>query len=162
MEWSPKFRMFHHEEVKVAMKRNSKTSRGFTLIELMVVVAILGVLGMIVAKSVFPAFTKTQQTVARTNIETLKQAIQMYRLNNYRIPDNLEILLEPDEKNAGESYLENADALLDPWGNPFFYTVESGSRFEIKSLGRDYMEGGTGEDGDISSKDTRSGKEFDM
>lgn len=135
--------------------RNSRSSKGFTLIELMVVVAILGVLGLVVATNVFPYFTKSQQTVAKTNITTLKAAVQTYRLHNFRLPDSLNVLLEPNENNADEAYLESTDSLFDPWGNEFLYIVESSKSFEIKSLGSDNVEGGEGDARDISSKDTR-------
>lgn len=135
--------------------RNSRSTIGFTLIELMVVVAILGVLGLVVATNVMPYFTRSQQTVAKTNIDTLKATVQKYRLDNFRLPDNLQILLEPNEHNADEPYLESTDILFDPWGNEFLYIVESSKSFEIKSLGSDNVEGGDGDARDISSKDTR-------
>jgi len=135
--------------------RNSRSTKGFTLIELMVVVAILGVLGLVVATNVMPYFTKSQQTVAKTNIDTLKATIQKYRLDNFRLPDSLQVLLEPNENNADEAYLENADILFDPWGNEYLYIIESSNSFEIKSLGSDNVEGGDGNARDISSKDTR-------
>jgi len=135
--------------------RNLPPAGGFTLIELMVVVAILGVLGLVVATNVFPSFTKSQQVVARTNITTLKNAILKFKLDNNKLPDTLDALLEPNENNADEPYIDDPDLLLDPWDNPYIYTVESRTRFEIKSLGADNVEGGSGEDVDISSKDTR-------
>jgi len=136
--------------------RRMKSKQAFTLIELMVVVAILGVLGLVVATNVFPYFAKAQKTVARTNIETLKASVQKYKLDNFRLPETLELLLEPNEKNANEPYIEDYDMLLDPWENEYVYIIESKTKFEIKSDG---IEGGEGEDVDISSKDSRRSKE---
>lgn len=144
----------------MSIRRNVKSKRGFTLVELMVVVAILGVLGLVVTQYVIPKLTKSQQVVAKANIETLSAEIKAYRINNFRIPDSLEVLLEPDPNNADEPYLENSDALLDPWGNEYVYIVESKSKYEIKSLGADGMEGGDGQDRDISSRDTRARQEY--
>jgi general secretion pathway protein G len=142
---------------EIVMLKNSRPGgkKGFTLIELMVVVAILGVLGLVVATNIFPAIGKTKQTVARSNIEALKGAVQTYKLANNKIPETLDQLTEPDPKNMDEPYLEDADLLFDPWDFPYQYLVESRSKFEIKSLGADGLEGGEGEDADISSKDSR-------
>jgi general secretion pathway protein G len=147
------------KEVVMFTSRRMQSKRAFTLIELMVVVAILGVLGLVVATNVFPYFTQSQQTVAKTNIETLKAAVQKFKLDNFRLPETLEVLLEPNEKNASEPYIEDYDMLLDPWENEYVYIVESKTKFEIKSLGADGVEGGEGEDVDISSRDTRRSKE---
>ncbi|MBU0755653.1 MAG: type II secretion system protein GspG, partial [Planctomycetes bacterium] len=69
----------------------------------------------------------------------------------------LEELLQPNENNMNQAYLEQEDDLIDPWGNPYIYTV-LGNGFEILSMGADGMEGGENENEDISSK----GKKKDM
>ena len=133
----------------------SKPAAGFTLIELMVVVAILAVLGLVVATNVFPYLTESRQVVARTNIETLKNAVLNYKMKHYALPEKLHLLLEPDEKNADQPYLESKDLLYDPWERELHYIVFSSTEFEIKSLGADNAEGGDGEARDISSKDSK-------
>ena len=92
-------------------RQRKRLNLGFTLIELMVVVAILGVLALIVAQNVLPYFTESQQTVAKTNISTLKNAVNAYRLKHFRYPDSLDVLCQPDEKFNNEPYLENEEAL---------------------------------------------------
>ena len=131
---------------------NDRKRKGFTLIELMLVVAILGVLGLVVATEIFPYFAKSQITVAKTNIDILKQAVEAYRMDNFlKLPSSLEELLQPNENHLNKPYIEKAEDLIDPWGNPYVYQVQ-GSDFEIISYGADGMEGGEGENADISSK----------
>jgi general secretion pathway protein G len=137
--------------------KNLKTrkKKGFTLIELMVVVAILGVLGLIAAQNLLPRLAKSQKEVAKANIKTLEAAVESYRMdNNLRLPGSLDELLQPNENNMNEPYLKNEDMLYDPWENLYVF-IPSGNGFEIKSLGADGMEGGENQDADISSKGTR-------
>jgi general secretion pathway protein G len=136
------------------VKKDTKgQAKGFTLIELMVVVAILGVLGLIVAQNVLPYFTESQQTVAKTNIATLKSAVTTFKLKNFRYPSSLDELLQPDEKFNNEPYLENEEALIDPWGNAYYYNpIGADGKFEIISYGEDGVEGGEGPAADISSR----------
>lgn len=132
-----------------------QASRGFTLIEIMVVVAILGVLGLIVAVNVFPNLVTAKQTTARTNIKTLHQAVKSFQMHHSKLPDQLEELLMPCEQNGKSPYIENSDILVDPWDFEYVYIKDSDSQFEIKSLGADNTEGGEEGAQDISSKDTR-------
>ena len=132
---------------------HKRPARGFTLIELMLVVAILGVLGLVVAQNIIPYFAQSQQTVARANIETLSNAVKMYKMQNkLKLPGSLQELLQPNEFNMGEPYIEKEESLYDPWGNEYVFNLIGRSKFEIISLGADGMEGGEGEDADISSK----------
>lgn len=137
-------------------RRNSPTTRGFTLIELMVVIAILGILVTVVAKEVLPYLARSKQVACEAKIETLKTAIDSYRMNHNEIPDTLEVLIEDDEALAGGKYLKNEDSLMDPWGVPFNYQKESRTKYRIVSFGADGLEGGTGEDTDISSDGSKS------
>lgn len=134
----------------IKMRTQKKRTKGFSLIELMLVVAILGVLGLVVARNVLPYFFQSQQAVAKTNIETLKSIVQSFHMENHRLPESLDELLEPNEKHLNEPYIEKPEDLLDPWQNDYVYII-NGSKFEIKSLGADGMEGGEGQDADISS-----------
>jgi len=130
--------------------RKKQSKRGFSLVELMLVIAILGILSVVVATKIFPHFLKSQQTVAKASIESLKTTVESFRLDNLRLPDSLQELLEPNEKLNGLTYLDDFDSLLDPWGNEYIF-IPTGSQFEILSYGADGMEGGDEANKDISS-----------
>jgi len=132
---------------------------GFTLIEIMVVVVIIGILIGLVAPQIMGRVDEARVTAARSDLATLEQALEMYRLDNGRYPSTdqgLEALIErptapPEPRNWNPAgYLKARQLPLDPWGNPYHYfSVESGRLFELYSLGADGREGGEGYDADI-------------
>jgi general secretion pathway protein G len=123
---------------------------GFTLIEIMVVIAIIGLLATIIAPNVIRHFREAQVTTTKAKMDSvIKPAIDEYRLKHSKLPDTLETLLEPDEANMNETYLEQ-DNLKDAWGNPFQY-VKQGNKYDVISLGADGVEGGEADDADIHS-----------
>jgi len=95
---------------------------------------------------------------AMTDMILLKKTVQNYRLHNFKLPDSLQVLLEPNENFGGDPFVEDADTLLDPWGNEYIYIIHSSKVFEIASLGSDNAEGGVGDAEDISSKFLNRGK----
>lgn len=130
-------------------------SRGFSLMELMVVIAILGILATIVAKNVMPMIGKGKVNAAKASIQSLKEAVTLYYTNNNKLPDSLEVLAQPDPNYFDEAYIESEDSLIDPWGNPYELKVEGSRKFVIISYGADGLPGGEGEDADITSKDIK-------
>lgn len=141
------------------MKRIPGTSqKGFTLIEVMIVVAILGVLATLVVVSVGGQTDKANITAAKSNISTISKALDLYKLDNFRYPttdEGLEALVEkPDSaRNWPEGgYLKKIP--MDPWSNPFVY-ISPGSTgaFDLYSLGADGVEGGEGAGADIYERD---------
>jgi general secretion pathway protein G len=123
---------------------------GFTLVELMVVIVIIGLLATIVIINVLPATDKAARTKARADVATLEQGVEMYRLNKLRYPSAAEGL----QAVSGEGYVKRLPK--DPWGNPYRYAApgRDGRAFDIYSYGADGREGGTGTDADIGNWDS--------
>jgi general secretion pathway protein G len=121
----------------------SRTHRGFTLLELLVVIVIIGLLAGYVAPRYFSQVGKSETQVARAQIDALEKALDTYRLEHRRYPNAEEGLA------AIGPYLKKA-LPNDPWGRPYLYRVP-GQRgeYEVFSYGRDGKAGGTGEDADI-------------
>jgi len=108
---------------------------GFTLLEVMVVVFILGLLATIVAPKIMGRTDDARHTKAVADMKGIEQALNLYRLDNSSYPNG---------------YLERVP--LDPWGRPYVY-LSDGARFTLKSYGADGVEGGEGKFADIDSRD---------
>ena len=109
--------------------------RGFTLVELLVVVAILGILGAIGMQGVTGPIEKTRKTAAKTGVDTIKGAVTNYLIDKKKStpPNDLSILIAPDGDH--EPFLDGGEgALYDPWDNEYKIEV-SGKRFVIISAG---------------------------
>jgi len=124
---------------------------GFTLIEIMVVIAIVGLLLTIVGRSVYTNLREAKVKVTQAKIANLKGPISDYRRHYSTVPDDLRVLLEESDKNMGEPYIEDEDNIYDAWETEFVYRKISKSKYEVKSLGADGIEGGEFDDADISS-----------
>ncbi len=124
-----------------------REEEGFTLVELMVVIVIIGLLATVVMINVMPASDRAAVTKARADIATLEQGVEMYRLSNMRYPSSQEGL----QSLVSGSHIRSLPN--DPWGNPYRYAVpgREGRQFEIMSYGADGREGGEGNDADIGS-----------
>ena len=125
---------------------------GFTLIEIMVVVAIIGLLMTLVAPRVYNYLRESQVTVTKGKQANLKLPIETFRRQNSKLPDSLDVLLEPSEKNLNEPYVEGEEELNDAWGNRMLYNKLSNSKYDLISLGADGLEGGEADDADIHSQ----------
>jgi len=131
-----------------------KKSKGFTLLELLVVIVIVGLLAGYVAPRYFSQVGKSEVQVARAQIEALEKALDQYRLDVRHYPNaeqGLEALVTKpsNEANWGGPYLKKA-VPNDPWGRAYVYRVPGQKgEFDLFSLGRDGKPGGTGEDADI-------------
>ena len=121
-------------------------SKGFTLIELMVVMVIIGLLAATVVPKFFGQIDKAMQQDAQAQIELLGQALDLYRLEKHKYPTSDEGL------DAIKSYLKKSIP-KDPWGNDFIYESpgKEGRGYDLISYGADNAEGGEGTDLDIVS-----------
>ncbi|HEX7119599.1 MAG TPA: type II secretion system major pseudopilin GspG [Longimicrobiales bacterium] len=134
---------------------------GLTLIEMLVVIVVLGVLATLVAPNVFQHVGSSKQAVARSQLELLGAALDAYRLDNDRYPTTAqglealrrEPLSEPRPTRWNGPYLRKS-VPLDPWDRPYLYR-SPGERnpwgFDLASFGRDGVEGGEGEDADVTN-----------
>mgnify|MGYP006272086907 CR=1 FL=1 len=132
------------------------SQRGFTLLELLVVMVIIGLLAGFVAPRYFAQVGKSQVKVARAQIDALDKALDQYRLDVGRYPTSEEGLqalatAPSNEPNWAGPYLKKG-VPMDPWGHPYIY-IQPGTHgdFDLLSYGRDGKEGGTGEDADITN-----------
>ena len=131
---------------------------GFTLVELMVVIVIIGLLATVVLINVLPSQDKAMITKSKADIATLEQAMEMYRLDNLSYPsggDGLKALVSPPAGAQAGRYRPGGYVKKlpnDPWGRPYQLSVPGRSGpFDIYSLGADGAPGGEGENADIYS-----------
>ena len=131
--------------------------QGFTLIEIMVVIAIIGLIATLVVPGVMNRLDEAAIKTTRGKMANLTTAISFYRQHHGQVPDNLQELLQPSPKNLNEPYVENPNMLLDAWDNEFLYNKLSSRKFELLSLGADRTEGGeeNSADEDISNLDNQ-------
>ncbi|WP_259461399.1 type II secretion system major pseudopilin GspG [Paraburkholderia fungorum] len=140
-------------------RKTQRTQRGFTLIEIMVVIAILGILAALIVPKIMSRPDEARRVAAKQDIGAVMQALNLYKLDNGRYPANdqgLRALVEkpstdpvPNNWKAG-GYLERLPN--DPWGNPYQY-LNPGVHGDIDvfSYGADGKAGGEGNDADIGS-----------
>ena len=132
-------------------------SAGFTLLELLVVMVIIGLLAGIVAPRYFAQVGKSQVKAVKAQVDGLDKALEQYRIDVGHLPTNEQGLgalqVQPSgEQNWAGPYLKK-DVPLDPWGNPYNYVVPGthNNDYDLWSWGRDGKQGGTGEDADIGN-----------
>lgn len=135
--------------------RKASKDDGFSLIELMVVLVIIGLLTSIVVVVALPGQDKALITKANADIRTIEQAVELYRMDTLRYPtteQGVEVLLEAPKAASyrTEGYIKSLQ--LDPWGNPYQY-IYPGERgtFDVFTLGADGRRGGEGLNADIGN-----------
>ena len=144
--------------------KNVKNKRGFTLIEVLVVLAILSILAGIVIVSIGDRPGKARVTAAQTTLRTLKSAVNLYRSDNGNVPSMQQGLSALIKKSAitpvpqnypQDGYLDTRVLPTDPWNNDYIYLVpgRENESFEIISYGSDGQPGGENDAADLSSSE---------
>ena len=137
---------------------SKSTQRGFTLIEIMVVVVIIGVLGAIVVPQFMSRPDQAKVTAARTDIQAISTALEMYRLDTFNYPSTQQGLDALSKRPSGtpvaknwnpQGYLKSLP--LDPWGKPYQYAPQAAGEnpFTLYSFGADGKSGGEGQYADV-------------
>jgi general secretion pathway protein G len=140
------------------MEWNRSRASGFTLLELLVVMVIIGLLAGFVAPRYFAQVGKSQIKVARAQIDALDKALDQFRLDVGRYPTSEEGLAALVAAPSGEGrwsgpYLKKG-VPADPWGRPYVYQqpgTHGGNDFDLFSFGKDGRAGGSGEDADVTN-----------
>ena len=138
-----------------------RDQRGFSLIELLVVIIILGLIAGLVGPRLFGRVGQSKQAAAKAQIELLGAALDQYRLDIGSYPASalgLQALVQnPNVANWNGPYLKKPAVPLDPWGRPYQYKCcpADHSDYDIWSLGADMAPGGEGENRDVTSWEAR-------
>jgi general secretion pathway protein G len=143
--------------MKTELINKPRQQRGFTLIELMVVLAIIGVLAALIVPNVLGRADDARITAARTDVGNLMQALKLYKLDNQRFPTGEQglnaLTLKPTTEPVPSNWKPYLDKLPnDPWGRPYQY-MNPGIKGEVDvlSFGADGQAGGEGNNADIGS-----------
>lgn len=141
---------------KIKQRRGDRAcdEAGYTLTEMLVVVAIIGLISAVVIPQVMGQMGKAQSRAAKLKAQTVAAAVELYSGDVGHFPTKEEGLIALVQQPGGLDswtgpYLRTKDELLDPWGQPFVYTVGEGGGFSVSTLGADKKPGGEGADRDI-------------
>jgi general secretion pathway protein G len=137
-------------------KLNARDNRGFSLIEIMIVMVIIGLLASLVGPKLFGQLGKAKTKTAKAQIEMLMAALDSYRLDVGNYPTQQEglnaLITNPGAKEWAGPYLAKGQLPQDPWNHPYVYQIPGQhGEVDIFSLGADNKAGGSGEDTDVNS-----------
>jgi general secretion pathway protein G len=137
--------------------RDRRADGGFTLLEMLVVLAIMGLLAAIIAPQVLKYLGSSRAQTAKVQITNVVSALELFRVDVGRYPTQQEglnavITAPPTAVGWNGPYLQKPSALMDPWGQPYLYrNPGKHGEIDIYSLGSDKAEGGTGEAADVGN-----------
>jgi len=137
--------------------RRRRDDGGFTLLEMLVVLAIMGLLAAIIAPQVLKYLGTSRTQTAKVQIQNVVAALELYRLDVGHYPTqeeglNAVITAPPTAAGWNGPYLQRPSALNDPWGQPYLYkNPGKHGEIDVYSLGSDKQEGGTGEAADVGN-----------
>lgn len=137
-------------------RQGHRLRRGFTLVELLVVIVIIGLLATAVVTNYDKIFPKGREARVKTDLLAIESAIDLFKMeNNGKLPENLGRLVEPDSN--GQRYIKDKESVpLDPWDHEYFYNVQPNGTYDLGSYGADGQPGGDGENGDVTLKSIRN------
>lgn len=134
-----------------------KDDRGFTLVEILVVITIIGLIMGLIGPRVLNYLTESKAKAARIQIESLGSALDLYFLDNGRYPNSAEginaLVQRPPSAQAWNGpYLKGGTVPVDPWGKPYMYrSPGQHGAYDLSSYGADGQEGGTGAAADVTN-----------
>ena len=142
-------------------KRKRILRKGFTMVELMAMLIIIGLLATLVVTKVATKIDQARVTTTKANLKSIHSAVNQFKMDTGRFPSEdeglMELVEQPSDVISWEpgGYLETTEIPKDGWGNEFIYErfPESGKPFVIKSFGSDGEEGGEDYDADLYSTD---------
>lgn len=138
-------------------RRQTSRWRGFTLLELMVVLTILALLASIAAPRVTKYLRRAKTQTAHIQVDALAAAVTAFHLDMGRFPssdEGLKVLIDAptDRANWDGPYIQKRDSLVDPWGRPYLYKIPGRvAEFDVYTLGSDQREGGQGDAQDVGN-----------
>jgi len=149
--------MTHIEKGKTRSCSRNEGERGFTLVEILVVITIIALIMSLVGPRVLNYLTESKVKAAKIQMQSFSSALDLLYLDTGRYPSSAEglaVLVKPTSAMAGWNgpYLKGGNVPNDPWGKPYLYrSPTERAKYEIMSYGADGQEGGTGTAADITS-----------
>ena len=149
--------MSHLEKSKIRSRSRNDGERGFTLVEILVVITIIALIMSLVGPRVLSYLTESKVKAAKIQMQSFSSALDLLYLDTGRYPSSAEglaVLVKPTSAMGGWNgpYLKGGNLPNDPWGEPYLYrSPTERAKYEIMSYGADGQEGGTGTAADITS-----------
>ena len=141
-------------------RENRRRPTGFTLLELIVVITIIGILGTLVVMKVGGFTGQARTTKIKSDLQTIYRASELYKVTSGSFPQSIDELKSPPQNTAGggpptEPLLD--PSTKDPWFNDYIYEMDSNGKPRVRCLGKDGTDGGEGENQDYSFPEESNG-----